>query len=413
LNLSTDPLAERTYFWERVRSVFTGVIEVVWQPGAAVALLVAIRYYDGDVIHKGVISGAKAMGFLFAPLTLSLFAHSRQPITRVMAGILGLTGLILLAVPWSPGLMSYMILVSLGSMVMAQYLPMNTEMYGTHFTTGQRGHRIGTVFIIGCAVSAATQYLTGAMLDARLDLFRGFMVVAALCCFASAFCLLKIPSRPLNPEHVGHPWKNIGLVWKDRLFGWLLSSWMLLGIGNLMTLPLRVEYMADPRFGIDASNRAILLVTGAVPLISRLFTTRWLGILFDRWNLVTLRMFLNSLFALSMLFFFNTKNIWVMGASMAVLGAAMAGGRISWTLWVTKLTPPDKTSAYMSVHMFSTGIRGSFAPFLGFALIERFTIFQVSLAGIALTLLSTLMFLPARKYVARRGVELEAVGRPV
>ena len=43
MNLSAEQLAVRTYFWERVRSLFVGVIEVVWQPGAAVALLVAIR----------------------------------------------------------------------------------------------------------------------------------------------------------------------------------------------------------------------------------------------------------------------------------------------------------------------------------------------------------------------------------
>lgn len=408
MNLSPGQLAQRTYYWERVRSLFVGVIEVVWQPGAAVALLVAIRYYDGGVLHKGLISGANPMGFLLTPLTLSLFARSRLPITRLMAGLYALTGLTLLATPFSWNLLSFIIPVSLGTMVMAQYLPMNTEMYGTHFTTGQRGHRMSTVFIIGGATGAATQFLTGVLLDADLELFRGFMVAAAICCFASAYCLLRIPSRPLNPEHVGHPWKNIGLVWRDRLFGWLLGSWMLLGIGNLMTLPLRVEYMADPRFGIDASNRDILLVTGAVPLIFRLFATRGLGKLFDRWNLVTLRMFLNSLFALSMLFFFNTKNVWVMGASMALLGTAMAGGRIAWTLWVTKLAPPGKTSAYMSVHMVCTGLRGSIAPFLGFALIERFSILQVSLAGVGLTLLSTLMFLPAHKHMTRRGVELEA-----
>jgi predicted MFS family arabinose efflux permease len=196
---------------------------------------------------------------------------------------------------------------------------------------------------------------------------------------------------------------------KDRLFGWMLLSWMLLGFGNLMTLPLRTEYMANPRFGINATNQEILFITGAVPLIFRLMASRALGKLFDRWNLVTLRLFLNSLFLVSVLIFFNTRNLWLLGLSMAFLGTAMAGGKITWSLWVTKLAPSGQASAYMSIHMLSTGLRGSIAPFVGFALIEGMPPRDVSFIGIGLMLISTLMFLPARPHMDIRTREIDAM----
>ncbi|MDF3129238.1 MFS transporter [Kiritimatiellaeota bacterium B1221] len=405
--LSAEALADRTYFWERIRSLFTGFIEIIWQPGAAVALLVAIRHFELGTVPKSIISASGPIGFLLTPLSLSLFAHSRLPIQKAMALLFILTGLLLFLIPWVPGAMAYVVLVSLAHIVMVQYTPMYTEMYSNHFTTTQRGHRISTVFIIAGAVSVVANIVAGELLDFELGLYKHLMVMAAICCGFSAWSLWQIPSDPLLPEQVGHPLKNLSLAWRDKLFGWLLSSWMLLGFGNLMTLPLRTEYMANPRFGIDASNQMILFITGAVPLLCRLLASRMLGKMFDRWNLVKLRMMLNILFLVSVLLFFSTTHLWVMGISMALLGTAMAGGRIAWSLWVTKLAGPGQTSAYMSVHMFMTGLRGTLAPFIGFALIECFSAKEVSWMGVSLIVLSTLMFLPAVGHMHRRGEELE------
>lgn len=406
---SPEELARLTYFWERIRSVFTGVIEIIWQPGAAVALLVAIRYYDAGPTAKSLISGSGFMGFLLTPLTLALFAHSRWPIHRAMSLLFLATGALLALVTRAPSAASYVLLVTLAHVVMVQYTPMYTEMYSHHFTTEHRGHRIGTVFILVGASSIVANLVVGALLDIRLDAFKPYMGVAALCCLASAWCLSRIPSRPLEKAKVGNPLRNLGLPWKDKLFGWMLLSWMLLGFGNLMTLPLRTEYMANPRFGINADNREILLITGAVPLVFRLFASRALGRLFDRWNLVTLRLFLNALFLTSVLIFFNTTHLGLLALSMAFLGTAMAGGKITWSLWVTKLAPPGQASAYMSIHMLSTGLRGTLAPFAGFALLAALPPRQVAFIGVAFMLVSTLMFLPARPHMAIRTREIDAM----
>lgn len=410
-SILNDPaaLAQRTFFWERIRSLFTGLIEIIWQPGASIALLIAIRYYDLGPELKSLISAANPIGFLLTPLTLSLFAFSRRPIHQLMGGLFMLSGCFLLLIPFIENALWFVALTVLASLMMSQYVPMYTEMYSRNFTTELRGKRISTVFIIGGAVSILGNLLVGELLDFKLEMYKWVMMTAGFCCWASAFCIFQIPSQPLDVSNSGKPWKNLSLAWKDKLFGWLLSSWMLLGFGNLMTLPLRTEYMANPRFGIDASNQMILFITGAIPLLCRLVASRAFGKLFDRWNLVNLRILLNVMFLLSVIGFFSTKNIWVMGVSMALLGVAMAGGRIAWSLWVTKLAPPGKTSAYMTVHMFMTGLRGTAAPFVGFALIEHFSALQVSSMGTVLIVVSTLMFIPARTHMDARGRELDAM----
>jgi MFS family permease len=405
-SLSAEVIAEKTYTWERIRSLFSGFIELMWQPGSSIALLIAIRYYDAGSFAKGLISASGFIGFLLTPLTLSLFAHSRQPIHRAMSLLFVITSAFLFLTPLLGGIVAFTTLVTLAHISMVQYVPMYTELYSTHFTTDQRGHRIGTVFIIAGGVSIIGNVLIGYLLDFNIQLFKPIVGVMALCCLGSAWCISHIPSQPLALDKVGNPFRNLSLIWTDRLFGWLLLSWMILGFGNLMTLPLRIEYMASPRYGINADNQTIFVICGALPLCFRLLSTRVLGKLFDRWNLVTLRIFLNLLFLCSVLFFFNSRNLWVLGISMAFLGTAMGGGRIAWSLWVTKLAPPGHASAYMSIHMLSTGLRGTIAPFVGFALMEHLQPQQVASIGTTLILLSTLLFLPARPHMEHREAQL-------
>ena len=53
---------------------------------------------------------------------------------------------------------------------------------------------------------------------------------------------------------------------EDALFRRTLVMWMLMGFANLMVLPLRVEYLANPKQGVTW-NGAVL--TAAFQLLSR------------------------------------------------------------------------------------------------------------------------------------------------
>ena len=47
------------------------------------------------------------------------------------------------------------------------------------------------------------------------------------------------------------------------------------------------------------------------------------------------------------------------------IGISNAAGNLAWNLGQYDFAPPEKTAAYMGVHVMLTGVRGSFAPFLG------------------------------------------------
>ena len=80
-------------------------------------------------------------------------------------------------------------------------------------------------------------------------------------------------------------------------------------------------------------------------------------------------------------------------------GIALAGARVNWSLWVTKFAPLDQESNYMSIHGFLTGVRGLGAPFMGFYLIQVFSIQDTAAMSIGLILFATTLLSPISRMV--------------
>jgi hypothetical protein len=142
-----------------------------------------------------------------------------------------------------------------------------------------------------------------------------------------------------------------------------------MGIGNLVAACLFVEYLANPRHGINLPGRDVAWITGVVPVAFRMLCSYPWGLIYDRVGLFKVRAILNLVFAAAILTFYLGGNVasWVVG--MALWGIANAGGNVTWGLWVTKLAPKHAVAEYMSVHTFLTGLRGLCAPYLAFAAI--------------------------------------------
>jgi MFS family permease len=79
-----------------------------------------------------------------------------------------------------------------------------------------------------------------------------------------------------------------------------------------------------------------------------------------------LRITLNVISVASLIIFFYSTSIPMLMLGMIIFGIFRAGGEVAWNLWVTKIAPPELVADYMSVHTLLTGVRGIFAPFLGF-----------------------------------------------
>jgi MFS family permease len=241
-----------------------------------------------------------------------------------------------------------------------------------------------------------------------MSFFRYLLLKFGLALAFGAFCLSRIPSHPIHDEGGAHPFRAMRFVRDDPIFRRTLICWMLMGFANLMMLPLRVEYLANPRYHLNLNVEAVALLTGVIPNLARLVLSPVWGTLFDRMNFFTLRVTLNVGFAIGILTFFVSNSFWGLVAGAIIFGISNAGGDVAWSLWVTKFAPPGRVADYMSVHTFFTGVRGVLAPAVGFALVTQgpFAI----LAGIssALIVAASLLLVPEIKFGrrARKGTAL-------
>jgi len=380
---------DATYRWDRIRSPFYGILESGWQ---AFALVVAIRYFDAPETVKSFIAGAGPIGFLLTPLTLYAAARLGARPSRACAFTFALSALLLGGTALAPGLALFAVFVVTSQMAAVQQGPLMLQVYSENYAAHERGKRLTVPMMLIAGSSVLFAFAGGEILDTGIALYRwifGIMLAAAAVC---ALSVSRMPSRPLSTEHVGNPWQNMSLIWKDEFFGYLLGSWMLLGIGNLIALPIRYEYLANPRYGVNADNTTIAVVMLVVPSVTRILSTKIWGYFFDKMHFVTTRNSLNLFFLLSISLFFFTRNIYLLGLAMAFQGFAMGGGKIFWSLWVTKIAPEEKASSYMTVHMALTGLRGSMAPFIGYWIFVRSSPQTVAVAGLCLVTVSIFLF---------------------
>ena len=164
-----------------------------------------------------------------------------------------------------------------------------------------------------------------------------------------------------------------------------------------MMAPLRVEYLANPKYGLDLTEFEIALLVSVLPNIAKLAGTYIWGSLFDSMNFFSLRMLINLSFALSIFSFFVTSGWFNLATAALIYGFGNAGGDVAWSLWVTKFAPKDRVADYMTVHTFFTGVRGLIAPFAAFYLLGILSIQSLSLISSWLIIAATILLIPMRQ----------------
>jgi MFS family permease len=214
--------------------------------------------------------------------------------------------------------------------------------------------------------------------------------------FGSALCWFRVSSNVLQADMANsYPWRGLRFVREDATFRRTLISWMLMGVGNLVMLPLRVEYLSRPDVhGALRTASQIALMTVVVPNVARLLTTRCWGWAFDRLNFFKLRAVLNLGFALAILSFFTGDTFGWMLVGATLYGVSTAGGDVAWSLWVTKMAPPERVADYMAVHTFLTGVRGVVAPMIAFHAAQTLPIESIGWWCAGLVVLANLILLP-------------------
>jgi hypothetical protein len=395
-----SPVEPSAYRYELARAVASGVIETA---AGTFLLLIAVRAFDASAISKGWIAAGSGLGYLLTPVTVAAVRALGLPASTA-ASRLALTGALMFGAaalfPWLP----LFVIASVAALACAgAMMPLLTQIYQDSYPAVSRGRFFSRTVMVRIVAATAFSAGAGYLLTLDLGYFRALLGVFAVAFAFSAWCLGRISSRPL---HVGGggPLRMFRFTRTDRVFRVTLVSWMFLGFGNLMMVPLRVEYLANPRYGLVFEPGVIALLTGVVPNLARLAMSPLWGRLFDRANFFVLRMTLNAGFAVGILSFFTSDGMTGLVVASLVLGVSTAGSDVAWSLWVTKVAPPEHVADYMSVHTFLTGVRGLVAPLMAFALVARWSITGLGLVAAASIAAAIVILIPE----ARRGPALRA-----
>ena len=379
----TSP-AERariTFRMERWRSIFGGIIETA---GNTFMLLIATRVFDLGPWAKALIAAGTSVGLLLSPVVVNAARSLGMQPSRAVSGLLALGGLSCLVITLLPHPWVYTTGCVLALLASTCAIPLMTQIYHDNYPADQRGKLYSSAFMVRIASAMVFAWIGGQILNGNPipgmatqnstsiapERWRWMTALFAVSYMAAAAAVRRIPTRPLDASAALHPLQGLRFVREDPVFRNALMAWMLMGFANLAMLPIRVEYLGNPRFGLGLSAAEIAWLTLVIPNGARWIMSPIWGRLFDRMNFFRLRITLNAGFAVGIATFFMSETPMGLIIGAIFYGISTAGGDVAWGLWVTKVAPPAHVTDYMAVHTFSTGIRGVLAPVCAFQAVQ-------------------------------------------
>lgn len=380
-----------TFRYERWRALAHGILETA---GSTFLLLIAVKQFQAGPTAKALVAGGGSFGLILAMVVLFAVSKAGWPAALAASRLayLGTAGFLAMAAfPNLPVFVAGSILTMAAA---SSAIPLMTQVYQENYPDPQRGRLFAKTVMIRIGMAALFSEAAGRFLSHDFDRFRLLLLVFAAAFALSGWCLGRCPTRPLPPSQGAHPFRSLRYAGSDRLFRQTLIAWMLMGFANLMMLPMRVEYLANPFYGLGLSPSEVAFLVGVVPNAARLLLSPLWGWLFDHMNFFVLRITLNLGFALGILSFFTSQSIAGLLVGAVIFGISNAGGDVAWGLWVTKIAPPERVADYMSVHTFFTGLRGVLAPLVAFQLAAGISLPTLAALSTSLILLATLLLIP-------------------
>ncbi|MFH1742092.1 MAG: MFS transporter [bacterium] len=384
----------RTFPWDLVRSAMDGSVETMFR---TFAMVIAIHYFQCSVIEKSVIASGLAVGLFLSPVYSSLsglWLHRRT--IQTFAPYLGIIVGALVAA-FAPNGLWFALGILLASACHSVRFPSLIALYRENYKGVVRGQVLGLTVTLLTICGLLVTYGGGIWLDKDITSFRVFFVFFAIAAMIGGSSILKIPSGIVPVQRPDPPSTYIRVLKNHPMFAYVLASWFIFGFANLAMMPQQFELLSQEQYGFSLSPGTIALLIGLVPEITRLLFLQIWARIFDRFNIITIRIVINSVWLAYMILFFQTSSVWVIGLALCCRGVGFAGGSITWNLWVTKFADPEDTARYMSIHTFLTGVRGLIGPYVGYMLISAYSIRFVGWIAVAFILLATLMLIPLRR----------------
>ena len=401
-SLTTSELHRRTYKYDLWRGFFEGVLSSGIQ---TFALFIAIRYYNAGEGLKSLIAAAPFIGMILSLPLVHYTAGKGLKKSFCSAVPSALASVCLIIAAWIPSLEFYALMITISYICRSAAIPYLTSIYSDNYPHLKRAASFSKPLLLTVAISSLFGLAGSLLLEMNIIYFNWVFTVVGISALAKAWAINSMPSKVIEKTSHNHPFGNFEYVIKDKEFGYVLFTWFIMGFANLWVLPLRVDYVASSTYGIEASPLIVALIITIIPETIRFLFIPFWARLFDHMNFIVLRMILNVLFGMGIALFFISKNLLIIGAGSALIGLAFAGGSIAWALWVTKYAPPEKVSAYMSVHVCLTGIRGTIGPMIGYWTAAQVGATMTGWISCGLMILATIMLLPEIKHGRKKMLE--------
>ena len=370
-------------------------------------LFIAIRHFDAGYLTKSLIGAAPFMGMFLSLILVHYAARTGFKKSILGAAPAVVCGVCLLGASQANTLWGFSLLVVLSFIALNSLSPFLTSIYSDNYPEGQRGVFFSKSLMLTVAVSATFGFLASLLLNFDIENYHLIFIFLGLAALIKAWAIYSMPTRNIEPNTHDHPLGNLKYAFKDKEFGYVLLTWFIMGFANLWVLPLRVDYVTSSTYGIEGSAMFVAIIITVIPDFMRLvFIPLWAR-LFDKMNFIVLRMILNTTFGLGIALFFLTKDTYIIAAGSALIGIAFAGGSVAWNLWVTKYSPPGKVTAYMSVHVGLTGIRGTIGPLVGFWAVGYLGPFNIGMISFALMIVATVMLIPKIEHGRKMSTNLQ------
>ena len=361
--------------------------------------------------------------FLFSIYGVEMINRSNNPAMTIII-MAAASKIFLLFIPLFEDAGFFIFCIAVMSYIDSMIRPTWNAVYKHNYTEEKRSKLYSYASSLFTIVLLVIITLFGQLLDVDYKVYKIFYPLAGITDFVSLFILAKLVST-----------SNVDYLKKVKNFSAnisfkLIKDVLILPVRNLM----RIFKVNKPFFRFERNfffyGMAIMIASPAIPIylvrelnfdyspisIAKglafhvamiIFTplmgrmhgsgkpAKFCGYIFSSLVLFPVLLVLIKYLDNGFLFLSNDMILFI---TFFVFGISMSGVILSWNLSSIYYAPVAEVSNYQAVHITLTGIRGIFSPFIGFALMELFSIRVTFIVSALLFLFAgIMMFFESRR----------------
>lgn len=391
-----DRRALQGYRRERVTEL-TVPIALALMEGGFVGV-VADKVYHVHPFVLAVISAAP----MFSNLSSFLWARLARGrpkvpfVTALEGAMVALIALVALAPEGQLGAGYLVTATIMTRLLLAGSITVRSTIWSLNYPDAVRARLTGRLQLLTTITMALSSLTASVILDRNPESFRLLYLATASVAVVGVIAFSRVPHiggerllalerGELEHEGESRPTRGIWAVLRnDADFARYQACQFLLGVSNMM-LEGPLIYLVSRQLG--ASYLQAICITMVIPFLLTTVTLPLWAHYIDRVHIARFRVTQSGLWILSQALVWLGAvqgSLAIIAAGRVVLGLARGGGGLAWTVGHNDFAGARDLSAYMGAHVTLTGVRGSFAPFLGMLLYVGFALDSVPLLSASL-----------------------------